>query len=210
MSELHGISTAFRRCVGELGMWSAASLFVGAARGRGGEGAVEELRAALGAEFPVLEVVASGDGPRAPGAERALAACAGLKRLLVVGVEADCLAPLLDGLAADVRVGLLLDTTFPADLGRVEASWGPRVSLLDLGDFQRLAGPRSGLLCTVYGADAFRAVVPRVWMRCHGEDVRAQFSRLIGWNVLGGLMGSYPRWLTDTDVSDFTELVEAG
>lgn len=170
---------------------------------------MEELRAALGAEFPVLEVVALTEGARPEGIEAAVAACVGLSRLLVVGLEVDCLGPLLERLPAALRVGLLLDTTFPADLGRIEASWGPRVSLLDLGNFQRLAGPRSGLLCTVYGADRFRAVVPRVWMRCHGDDVRAQFARLIGWNVLGGLMSTYPRWLTETDVADFTELVGA-
>lgn len=209
MSGLGGLSSAFRRCVGELGMWSASTLFVRAAARRGGADAVDQLREALGVEFPVLDVVATQPTAAALAPDALLARCAGLEQLLVVGLEADCLEPLLDRLPPTVKVRLLLDTTFPVDEARLDAGWGARVTRTDLASFQRFGGSRSAMLTTVYGTDGYRAVVPRVWMRCHGDDVRTQFSRLIGWNVLGGPMSRYPRWLTETAVSDFTDLVEA-
>lgn len=207
MTGLGGLAAAFRRCVGELGMWSASTLFVRTAARRGGAAAVDQLREELGVEFPVLDVVAT--QPTAPllALDTVLARCAGLERLLVVGLEADCLEPLLDRLPPAVQVRLLLDTTFPVDEARLDAGWGARVGRTDLASFQRFAGARSAMLTTIYGSDGFRAVVPRVWMRCHGDDVRTQFARLIGWNVLGGPMSRYPRWLTETEVSDFTDLV---
>lgn len=207
MSGLQGLSAAFRRCVGELGMYSASRLFVSTAAARGGAEAVDALCEAMGAEFPVLDVVASRiEAPR-PTLVELSARTAGLDRLVVVGLEADCLEALLQRLPPSVQVLLLPDTTFPMDEARVDAAWGDRVGRTDLASFQRFAGAHSAMLTTVYGSDGFRAVVPRVWMRCHGDDVRTQFSRLIGWNVLGGAMSRYPRWLIETDVSDFTDLV---
>lgn len=188
-------------------MWSASTLFVRTAARRGGAGAVEQLREALGVEFPVLDVVATQPTGALGALDGVLARCAGLERLLVVGLEADCLEPLLERLPPAVQVRLLLDTTFPVDEARLDAGWGARVGRTDLSSFQRFAGARSAMLTTIYGSDGFRAVVPRVWMRCHGDDVRTQFARLIGWNVLGGPMSRYPRWLTETEVSDFTDLV---
>lgn len=207
MSGLGGLNAAFRRCVGELGMWTASTLFVRAAASRGGADAVEALREALGVEFPVLDVVAT--QPTAPllALDAVVARCAGLDRLLVVGLEAACLEPLLDRLPPSVQVRLLLDTTFPVDEARLDAGWGDRLTRTDLASFQRFAGSRSAMLTTLYGSDGFRAVVPRVWMRCHGDDVRTQFARLIGWDVLGRPMSRYPRWLTETEVSDFTDLI---
>lgn len=207
MSGLVGLSAAFRRCVGELGMWSASVLFVRTAARRGGAEAVEQLREALGVEFPVLEVVATQPTTPLLALDAVVDRCAGLDRLLVVGLEAECLEPLLDRLPAGLQVRLLLDTTFPVDEARLDAGWGARLTRTDLASFQRFAGSRSAMLTAIYGCDGYRAVVPRVWMRCHGDDVRTQFARLIGWNVLGGPMSRYPRWLTETEVSDFTDLL---
>lgn len=210
MSALAGLAPAFRRCVGELGMWSASTLFLRTARQRGGPDAVAALREALGAEFPVLDVLAEEQAPPRSALPDVLACCAGLERLLVIGLEADCMAPLLAGLAPSTEVILLLGTTFPVDEARVDAAWGAALRRTDLASFQRFAGPRSATLTTVYGSDGFRAAVPRVWVRCHGDDVRTQFARLIGWNVLREPMSRYPRWLVETDVADFTDLLGGG
>lgn len=208
MTSLEGLAPAFRRCVGELGMWSASSLFVATARAAGGEAGVAALEEALGSEFPVLEQVALGFA--APDVtEEVAASCVGLRRLVVVGIESDCLAPLLARLPRTVAVALILDPTFPVDLDRLRAGWGHQVELTDLAAFQRFSGTKSALLTTVYGTDGFRAAVARVWLRCHGDDVRSQFGRLIGWNVLGATMDRFPRWLVETDIDDFTDLIGA-
>jgi hypothetical protein len=206
---LENIGNAFRRCIGELGMWSASRLFVDTARTHGGDEAVAELRATLGAEFPVLDVVASSTGVAAVADGAPVAElCRELRRLVIVGLESNCLAPLVARLPASLEIVLILDSTFPIDVERVRASWSDRVTLTDLASFQRFAGTRSALLTTVYGADGYHAVVSRLWLRLHGEDVRTQFRSLIGWNVIGGAMRRYPRWLVETNVADFTDIVE--
>jgi hypothetical protein len=205
------LSSAFRRCVGELGMWSASRLFLRTARENGGDAAVDKVRESLGVEFPLLVMMALSEGDDASpvhGVDDVVARCDGLRRLVVVGLESDCLDPLLAQLPRSIAVALLLDTTITAYDERLVASWGDRVTRTDLADFQRHAGMRSALLTTVYGTNGFRCVVPRVWLRCHGDDVRTQFRHLIGWNVLpAGGLDHYPRWLVETDVADFTDVI---
>ncbi len=197
---LSGFEPAFRTCAGELGVWSAARLFVNAAWAAGGETAVEALHDDLGLRYPVVDDVArrvltvrAPLGP--PRVDGVLARCEGLRALVVVGVEAALLGP-------------VFDSTFPVDATRVQASWAPRVRLADLASFQRAAGSRSALVTPVYGADVFRAVVAPIWVRAHGPEVRLQFRRLIGVNLVGPRMAAYPRWLIDTPADDFTDLVE--
>ncbi|MCC7181117.1 MAG: hypothetical protein IT177_22250 [Acidobacteria bacterium] len=210
---LSGFEPAFRTCAGELGVWSAARLFVNAAWAAGGETAVEALHDDLGLRYPVVDDVArrvltvrAPLGP--PRVDGVLARCEGLRALVVVGVEAALLGPVVDSLPPQVDVVALFDSTFPVDATRVQASWAPRVRLADLASFQRAAGSRSALVTPVYGADVFRAVVAPIWVRAHGPEVRLQFRRLIGVNLVGPRMAAYPRWLIDTPADDFTDLVE--
>lgn len=211
---LSGLEPAFRVCAGELGLWSAARLYVNAAWAAGGAAAVAGLDDDLGGAYPVLEEVArralERHGPvPPPGAAGVIAACADLRRIVVVGVEADVLGPLVDVLPEAVEVLAIYDATFPVDEARVRASWTPRVEIVDVGAFHRAAGGRSALLTCVYGADAFRAVVAPIWLRVHSPDVRLLFRRLIGVDLAGARMASYPRWLGETATADFTELVAA-
>lgn len=205
------LSSAFRRCVGELGMWSASRLFLRTARETGGDEAVGTLRESLGVEFPLLSMMALTPGDAASpvsGIDEVVARCHGLRRLVVVGLESDWLDPLLARLPRSLSIALLLDPTFSADDERLVASWGDRVARTNLAEFQRHAGMRSALLTTLYGTDGFRCVVPRVWLRCHGDDVRTQFRHLIGWNVVpSGGLAHYPRWLVEANVADFTDVI---
>lgn len=215
VAPLSGLEPAFRVCAGELGLWSASRLFVNAAWAAGGAAAVGALDDDLGDGFPVVDevvrrVLAAGAPLAPPVIDTVLERCADLRRLVVVGVEADLLGPLADRLPSTVEVLALFDATFPVDPARVRAAWTPRVGLTDVGDFQGAAGGRSGLITPVYGADAFRAAVAPVWLRVHSPDVRMLFRRLIGIDVVGARMTSYPRWLGETESADFTDLVKAG
>ncbi|MBP7776693.1 MAG: hypothetical protein KA371_06155 [Acidobacteria bacterium] len=211
---LSGLEPAFRVCAGELGLWSAARLFVNAAWEAGGADAVGALDDDLGGGFPVVDEVVrrvlANQAPLVPPAlDAVVERAADLRRLVVVGVEADLLGPLVDRLPPAVEVFAIFDATFPVDLARVGAAWIPRVRLTNIGDFEHAAGGRSGLISPVYGADAFRAAVAPVWLRVHSPDVRLLFRRLIGVDLVGARMASYPRWLGETDSADFTDLVTA-
>jgi hypothetical protein len=173
---------------------------------------VAEVVSVLGETYPVFDVVASRalEVRAVPPLDAAPVAAAlrSLSRLVVVGIEADCLDALVPRLPG-VRVGVVPDLTHDADLARVVANLGRRVELLDLGGFQRWAGRSAGLLTVVYGADGFRATVCQAWLRAHGPDVRGRFRTIAGWNVLGPRMDAYPRWLGETDASELSPLVDA-
>lgn len=202
---------AFRLASSELGMCSAAWLFVREAAAVGGERAVEDLRAGLGRAFPVLDAVAGRvlEGGARPSVDpvAVVAACAGVERLVVVGLEADH----LDALAAalpDVRLSLLRHEHDEVDWARVAANY-PGAALVDLAGFQRESGRRSALVTFVYGALPERAFVHPVWLRAFGADVRTQFRVIVGWDVLGAPPAVYPRWLAETGAQDFSMLVGA-
>ncbi len=213
-SSLAGLEPAFRACAGELGLWSAARLFVNAAWDAGGAAAVTALDEDLGGDYPVLETVAQ----RAlamqravppPGLAALMALCADLRRVVVVGIEADVLGPLADRLPAAIDIQALVDATFPVDAARLAASWLPRVRLTDVGAFHRAAGGRSALVTCLYGSDDYTAVVAPAWLRAHSPDIRLLFRNLVGVNLAGPRMSAYPRWLGETATSDFTDLVVA-
>lgn len=212
MSELSPrLAQAFLAAASELGMASAARLFLEAIAREGGAGLVAVARDAFGRDFPVFHCLAShwlatGRGPE-PRSEPVLAALGGLSRLLVVGLEADWLDALLPRLAG-VEVGLLReDLGVAADFRRVLANYEGLAVGVELVELQRWAGRRSGLLVFVYGSDGHVAHVPGTWLRVSGPDVRTQFSALVGWNILGAPMDVYPRWLAETGVGDFSRLV---
>lgn len=213
-ASLSGLEPAFRACAGELGLWSAARLFVNAAWEAGGADAVTALDEDLGGDYPVLEAVAqralAASRPLPPpGVEALVTLCADLRRVVVVGIEADVLGPLADRLPATTDIQALVDATFPVDAVRLTASWTPRVRLTDVGAFHRAAGGRSALVTCLYGADDYTAVVAPVWLRVHSPDIRLLFRSLVGVNLAGPRMGAYPRWLGETATADFTDLVAA-
>jgi hypothetical protein len=205
------LAQAFLAATSELGMASAAHLFAREIVAAGGDAGLAAARDDLGRAFPVFHCVAGGwlageRGP-APRTAPALAATAGLARLLVVGLETawlDALLPLLSG----IEVGLLReDTALVGDFRRVLANYEGLAVGVDLVDLSRWSGRRSGLLTFVYGSDGHVAHVPGAWQRVSGPDVRTQFAALIGWNILGEPMDLYPRWLAEAGVGDFSHLV---
>jgi hypothetical protein len=208
MSRLPGhLGQAFLMAAGELGMASAARLFVRELAQLGGDELVAEACDAFGREYPVLDFVAHQwlEGHRAfrldPSDVRS--ALAGITRLVVVGLETDALDVLVSAIPG-VEVGLVAEPFGVApDMRRVLANFDA-LRWVDLADYRRWAGKRSALLTFVYGTDGHAAHVAATWLRVLGPDVRAQFRSLIGWDVLGQPMRLYPRWLVETSCDDFS------
>ncbi|MBZ5715721.1 hypothetical protein [Nannocystis pusilla] len=205
------LGPAFLLAAGELGMASAAHLFVREVAASGGDKLVRAALDELGQDFPVLGCIAArwlagARGP-APTAEGVLVALHGLTRLLVVGLETTWLDVLLPA-CRGVEVGILTDDLGPTtDLRRVLANYEGLAVGVRLGELHRWSGRRSGLLCFVYGSDGHVVHVPGAWLRVSGPDVRTQFAALVGWNILGGAMELYPRWLAETQAPDFSTVV---
>jgi hypothetical protein len=214
MTELTpGLADAFALCAAELGMFSATRLFARSLLEETDAQCVGEVLELLGSRYPVFDVVA-----RRALTERTIRpidagglsrAVANLSRLVVVGIEAECLDALLL-LPQRPRLALVLDALEGADMERVAANYEGEVTLLDLGSFQRWAGRSSALMTTVYGSDGYQATVCQAWLRAHGPDVRTRFNTILGFNVLGARMDAYPRWLCDTDARDFAPLIGQG
>ena len=212
MSELpRGLEQAFLVAASELGFCSAAWLFVQELAAAGGAPLVEQLRDELGRSFPVLDAVAAQwlDGLSWSAIDVApiVAACAGAKTLLVVGLEARYLDALLPALPT-LQIRLLRYSSMgDVDWDRILANYDARVRATDLGSFQQWAGTRTVVLTFLYGANDHAAHASPAWLRLMGEDVRAQFRSFVGWNILSRPMYVYPRWLVEVPRSDFTVLV---
>ncbi|MCC7000127.1 MAG: hypothetical protein IT370_36345 [Deltaproteobacteria bacterium] len=212
MSQLGpGLEQAFHVAAGELGMCSAAWLFV-RELGKDGDALVAELRDVLGRSYPVLDAVATCwlEGRRAASIDVSAvsAACAGASQLLAIGLETsflDALLPRLEGVA----VWLLTQSAFSVDWDRVLANYQGRVRGVDLASFQRLAGRRSTLLVMTYGRRGELTFTSPEWLRVVGSDVRTQFRAVVGWDVLDAPMQVYPRWLVEAPCADFSQYVGA-
>lgn len=205
------LGPAFLLAAGELGMASAAHLFVREIAASGGDALVRAAVDELGREFPVLGCIAghrlSGVHEPIPAVDDVLVAVRGLTRLLVVGLETTWLDVLLPA-CRGVEVGILTDDMGPAaDPRRMLANYEGLAVGVTLGELHRWSGRRSGLLCFVYGSDGHVVHVPGAWLRVSGPDVRTQFAALVGWNILGDAMELYPRWLAQTQASDFSTIV---
>lgn len=205
------LEQAYGTVIGELGMVTAAWIFVDEVARDAGDAGVAELAERLGPDYPVLDAVARAwlGGARPPEVDvsRALHALGGIEDLVIVGLETRFLDALVRAAPPAMRVWLIASRPFPIDWDRVRANYGARVGLLQLDAFQEVAGPRSALLGFVYGTQGRRAHVPLLWARVLGEDVRSQFRSLVGWDVLGVPMHRYPRWLTEIDLDDLTVFV---
>lgn len=202
------LEDSFAVAASELGQVTASWLFVEAVTRDWPEGA-QALRDALGRSFPVLDAVAAqaveGKQRPAPDVAAALRALEGCKKLVVVGHEASHLDPLLAALEG-VQVGVILSTALGGDLERILANHRGQVELLTLRTFQAWAGAKSALLTFLYGSAGGVTHVTPEWLRALGPDTRTQFRSLVGWEVLGGALTVYPRWLEQIELSVFTEL----
>lgn len=210
-----GLDAGFLVAATELGMASASRLFVAEVSALHGDPGIEALRDALGRDYPVLDYVASAHlEARAlppPDPAPALAALGPLRRLLVVGVEADALDALVAALPADTAIGIAMGGGgLEPDADRVAANYGGRIEVVALGAWTRWAGARSGLLTFVYGTDGQQAFVVPAYLRLVGPDVRAAFRALIGWDVLGGAPRLHPRFLAGASIADFSSVVSPG
>lgn len=201
---------AFRLAASELGMASAAWLFVQETAAMGQAQAVASLRDDMGREWPVLDAVCAGwlAGAQQPqiDVDAVLPQLQGASRLVLVGYESEWVDALLARLPPEVRVGLVQVGDPLANWARVLGNHGARIEPLTLEDFQAWAGPRSVLLTFVYGAAASQIFVLPVWLRTTGPDVRLQFRNLLGWRILDVPMEIYPRWLVAAEAATLTEL----
>lgn len=206
---ISGLDQAFALAAAELGMASAAWLFVEEVAGEEGVDGVERLRDSLGRQWPVLDAIAAAwqSGRRAPDIDpgQLKKRLQGLTRLVVVGLEARWLDALWTCLDPQTRVGFLRHSEFDPDWQRVQWNFGERAELLDLADFQAWAGARSALLTFVYGVGQ-RPFALSAWIRVYGLDVRMQFRDLLGWDVLQVPISVYPRWLVAVPAEQFTVL----
>lgn len=202
------LGQAFLMAAGELGMASAARLFVRELARLGSDDLVAAACDALGREYPVLDFIAhrwlQGDRVTRLDPSDVQRALQGTTRLIVVGLETDALDVLVDALPG-VEIGLLAEPFGVApDFRRVLANFGGAIRSVDLEGFRRWAGKRSALLTFVYGTDGHVAHVATTWLRVSGPDVRTQFRSLVAWDVLGEQMRLYPRWLVETSCDDFS------
>lgn len=186
-----GLDAGFLVAATELGMASAARLFVSEVSALHGRAGVEALRDALGRDYPILDHVASAhlddETSSAPDPAPVLAALGPLRRVLVVGVEAQALDALVAALPGETAIGLAVGGGgLEPDADRVAANYGGRLEVVAIGAWTRWAGARSGLLTFVYGTDGQEAYVVPAYLRLVGPDVRAAFRALVGWDVLGG------------------------
>ncbi|MER2560806.1 MAG: hypothetical protein ABTQ32_08810, partial [Myxococcaceae bacterium] len=114
------LDQAFRLAAGELGMCDAAWRFADEVEAEGGSALLEAVRDVLGATFPVLDAVFSrrleAQQPSVePGA--VCAACEGLKRVVVVGLEARWLDALIAALP-QVELAVLPSAALAGDAAR--------------------------------------------------------------------------------------------
>ncbi|HFE45330.1 MAG TPA: hypothetical protein ENJ18_07515 [Nannocystis exedens] len=210
------LGQAFRIAAAELGMASAAQLFIDELAKTGGAQAVAELRDRLGREYPVLDYVAArwlaGEEEPAIDPDPVVKALAGIERLLVVGLEAAHLDALLPRLG-DLEVGFVTEgRALMPEWRRVLANYAAvgdesRVAAVGLSDFQLWAGPRAALMTFIYGGNRHVVHVSGQWLRVSGPDVRTQFRSLVAWDVLGGALHVYPRWFAEVSRSTFTEVI---
>jgi hypothetical protein len=205
-----GLGAAFELASAELGFAAAAWLFVEEVGATSGREAVEALRDELGRSFSVLHFVASRwlEGERTPRIETSAvrSALAGVRRVLVVGIEAGHLDALARDLDPSTRIGLLTYRLQRVEWERVIGNYSGRVEAVDVSDFQGWAGSRSAILTFVYGVRGDVINVLSAFLRVSGPDVRTQFREVIGWDVLGAMPEVYPRYLVEALASELTVL----
>lgn len=206
------LAPAFELASAELGFAAAAWLFVERVAELSGREAVLALREELGASFSVLDFVAARwlAGERAGDVDTSgmRAVLSGVRRVLVVGLEARHLDALVRDLDASIRIGLLTYRLQRVDWSRVVDNYGGRIEPVSLTEFQAWAGSRSAILTFVYGVQDDRMNVLPAFLRVTGSDVRTQFRDVIGWDVLGAAPEVYPRYLVEALTSELTSLVD--
>jgi hypothetical protein len=158
------LENAYGAVIGELGMASAAWILVEDVARHLGEAGVRAFAERIGADHPVADAVASawlaGERQRIPEVEAVLEVLEDLTQVVVVGLESAHLDALVARAPKSLAISLLAHRPFPVDWDRVVSNYAGRVSLVGIDDFQRVAGPRSGLLGFAYGVHDARTHVP--------------------------------------------------
>lgn len=205
------LDQAFQMTAAELGMCSAARLFVSELDSIGGDALVHEARDRIGRAYPVFDFVAnarlSGKREKAIDPTAVCSLLAGVTQLVVVGLEAYFLDALVDALP-DVAIGLVTQGAgLELDERRVLANYAGRVASVPITEVQRWSGRRSALLTFVYGGNEHVAYVSPPWVRVSGPDVRTSFRTVVGWDIFGDGMLVYPRWLLEIERATFSHMV---
>ena len=202
---------AFTLAAAELGMATSAWLFAEEIHAIEGSEGVALLGDRLGRKWPVLDAICAAwlDGARPPKVcvQPLIDRLQGFRRLLIVGLEAHWLDPLLAQLPHSLRLGLLRHSELLPDWERVASNLPSRVEFVDLANFQSWAGARSALLSFVYGCSNTsqdELFTTTSWARVAGPDMRTQFRDLFAWDVLGVPLRLYPRWLVAVTPDQFT------
>jgi hypothetical protein len=207
----NGLDQAFLAVAGELGMTTAAWIFVRAVARCSGDRGVAALTESVGGDFRVLEAVALDwlSGSREPRTDptAVLEALGNATRVVFVGVEACFLDSLVERLDTAVKVAMIAHSPFVVDWERVLDNYAGRVERVDLDTFQNWAGGKSALVTFAYGRHDSRTAVPPLWLRACGADVRSQFRALVAWNVLDAPLAHHPRWLVEMETDSFTHFV---
>jgi hypothetical protein len=206
-----GLDQAFLAVAGELGMTTAAWIFVRAVARCSGDEGVAALTESVGGLFPVLEAVAHGwlAGSREAHTdpEAVLEVLGNTTRIVLVGLEANFLDSLVQRLDLAVKIAMIAHSPFAVDWERVLDNYGGRIERVNLETFQNWAGGRSALVTFAYGRDDARTAVLPLWLRACGPDVRSQFRALVAWNVLNAPLVRHPRWLVEIETDSFTHFV---
>lgn len=209
-----GLRAGFLVAAAELGMFSAACLYVREiARDRGADG-VELARDELGREYPVFDGIATrwlyaGDVPALDESEL-IDELGDARRVLIAGAEADAFDRLVPAMKG-VRLGFLVGGGgLEPDAARFAANFGGRLEAVPLTEWTRWAGSKSALLTMVYGIEDGVAFVPQSHLRLVGPDVRTSFRSLVGWDLLGVGPRLHPRFLAETSVRDFSAVIRRG
>lgn len=201
----------FQLAATELGMASAAWLYVDEAAASLGDAGVQMLRDELGRHWPILDAICAArqNGTARPAVRldplRPYLATA--RRVVVVGYEADWMDALVADAPATLKFGWLCQDVAPHHRDRMLSNHGESVTPLTLNDFQTWAGADSILMTYVYGGSTKEIFVHPSWLRCAGTDVRMQFRDLLGWQILDVPIEVYPRRLVAADRASLTALL---
>lgn len=204
------LAQAFAVAAGELGMVSAARLFIRTCAGAGGAEAVGCLLDQAGPSFPVLDAAARAwlAASTLPALDPAPVAAllARCSTIVVAGFESEALDRLCPALA-DQSILVLTHGALPGDWERMLANYRGRLGAVDLDGLLDHAGAGSALLCFATGGQDGSLFVPESWLRVQGPDTRTLFSRLVAWNLLPCSFQRYPRWQAEVLATQFTDLV---
>ena len=199
---MKALAAAFQMAAAELGFATASRLFL---EGADSPESAARLEDELGGPFPVFGSVFDQHrhGPlRPPNVEAVAHVLARVRRVVVVGLEADWMDALC---GLDLEIGWIPAEHPVGEEARVLRNWGGRVERVHT--LSEWAGANAALLTFSYGSLGDSLAVRPIWLRVYGPDVRAWFRHLVAWEVIGAPLVRYPRWMVEVPRTDFTHEV---